>query len=62
MDQHHSNADPEPAFKFIADPDLDSDPAFHFNADPDSDPDPAFHQSDEDLRPLVYTDPPGGSI
>jgi hypothetical protein len=33
----------------------DLDPSFRFNADPDPDPD----QSDDNLRPLVYsTDPP----
>jgi hypothetical protein len=32
-DQHHFDADPDPAFYFNADP----DPAFHFNADLDPD-------------------------
>jgi hypothetical protein len=66
-DQHHSYADPDPAFHFKAEPDL----AFHFKAEPDlafhliADPDPAFRfvsdpdppplQSDGNLRPQIYT-------
>jgi hypothetical protein len=53
VDPHHVNADTDPAFH------LNPDPAFHFKVDVDLDPEPAPHQSDGNLRPMVYIDPLG---
>jgi hypothetical protein len=56
-DQHHYDADPDPACPFDVDPDpachfdADPDPIFHFDAD--SDPDPSFQIKAENLEKLL---------
>ncbi len=60
-DQHHVDADPDPAFHFDADPDPDI--AFLSFADPDPDPtfkfdpDPTTHFSQDLDRPMLQNDP-----
>ncbi len=45
MDQNHVDADSDPSLHFDACP----DPTFYLDVDP------VPHQSDENLRPLIYT-------